>query len=53
MWPDEPHLDNVYQSRPEAPRINAIGRYVYGLFHADSHLAHIQSIVRQAKSSRS
>ena len=53
MWPDEPHLENYYQSRPEAPRINAIGRYVYGLFHADSHLAQIRSIVRQAKASRS
>jgi hypothetical protein len=53
MWPDEPHLDNYYQTRPEAPRINAIGRYVYGFFHADSHLPHIKSIVHQAKISRS
>ena len=53
MWPDEPHLDNYYQTRPKSPRLNAIGRYVYGLFHADSHLLQIQSIVRQAKGSRS
>jgi hypothetical protein len=53
MWPDEPHLDNYYQSRPKAPRINAIGRYAYGLFHADSHLSQIQSIILQAKVSRS
>jgi hypothetical protein len=53
MWPDEPHLDNYYQSRHEAPRINAIGRYIYGLFHADSHFPHIQSIIHQAKESRS
>ena len=49
MWPDNPHLENFYQSRPESPRINAVGRYVYGLSHADSHLMQIQEIVRQAK----
>jgi hypothetical protein len=49
MWPDEPHLDNFYQSNPESPRINAVGRYVYGLSHADSHLMQIQEIVRQTK----
>jgi hypothetical protein len=48
MWPNPPHLDNFYQSRPEAPRLNAIGRYVYGLSHADSHLMQIKNIVRQA-----
>jgi len=53
MWPDQPHFENYYQSRPEAPRLNAISRYVYGLFHADSHLTQIQSIVRQAIRSRS
>ena len=52
MWPDNPQLDNFYQSRPESPRLNAVGRYVYGLSHADSHLMQIQEIVRQAKDSR-
>ena len=47
MWPDSPHLDHTYQSRPEAPKLNAVGRYVYGLSHADSHLMQIQDIVRQ------
>ena len=49
MWPNDPHLDNFYQSRPESPRLNAIGRYAYGLSHADSHLMQIKEIVRQAK----
>ena len=49
MWPDHPHLDNFYQSRPEAPRLNSIGRYVYGLSHADGHLAQITEILRQAR----
>jgi hypothetical protein len=49
MWPDSPHLDNFYQSRPEAPRLNAISRYAYGLSHADSHLGQIEKIVSQSK----
>ncbi len=48
MWPDDPHLDNFYQSRPKSPQLNAMGRFVYGLSHADSHLQQIQEIVRQA-----
>jgi len=48
MWPDDPHMENFYQSRPESPRLNAMGRFVYGLSHADSHLQQIQEIVRQA-----
>jgi hypothetical protein len=48
MWPDIPRLDNYYQSGPESPRLNAIGRYVYGLSHADSHIKQIKEIVRQA-----
>ena len=49
MWPGAPHLDNYYQSGPDAPRVNAIGRYVYRLSHADGHLKQIQEIVRQAR----
>jgi hypothetical protein len=49
MWPSKPHLDNFYQSRPEAPRLNAIGRFVYGFSHAESHLMQIQEIVCQAR----
>lgn len=52
MWPDEPYLDNAYQSRPGATPINAIRRFVYGLSHDDSHLAQIADIVQQAKAAR-
>jgi hypothetical protein len=49
MWPDNPHLDNFYQSRQDAPRLNAISRFAYGLSHADSHIGQVEEIVRQAK----
>ena len=48
MWPDDPILDNVYRPWPEAPEINAIGRFVSGLMHDDSHLGQIEEIVRQS-----
>jgi hypothetical protein len=53
MWPDDPILENVYRPWSEAPEINAIGRFVFGLMHDDSHLGQIEEIVRQAKASRS
>ncbi len=49
MWPDKPYLDNLYQPYETAPKINAIGRYVFGLAHADSHLKQIKEIIRQSK----
>jgi hypothetical protein len=51
-WPDEPHLDNVYEPWSGAPQMNAIGRFVLGLSHDDSHLGQIAEIVRQAKAAR-
>jgi len=47
MWPDNPYLDNTYKSY--AGQINAVGRFVLGLKHDDSHLGQIAEIVRQAK----
>ena len=52
MWPHEPHLDNVYQPWPEAPFVNAIGQFVLGLMHDDSHLDQIGDIVQQAEAAR-
>ena len=52
MWPNSPHLDNTYQSRAEGPKINAVGRYVYGFMHTDSHLEQIEEIVHQSKGSQ-
>jgi hypothetical protein len=52
MWPDEPHLDNVYEPWPGAPQVNAIGRFVLGLMHDDSHIDQVAEIVRQAQAAR-
>jgi hypothetical protein len=52
MWPDEPHLDNVYEPWQGAPLVNAIGRFVLGLMHEDDHVGHIAEIVRQAQAAR-
>lgn len=50
MWPDEPYLDNFFQRKEGAPKLNAIAYYTTGLSHADSHLGQIDKIVRQARS---
>jgi len=52
MWPAEPHLDNEYQAWSEGPVVNAVGRFVVGLMHAQSHLGQIKEIVRQALAAR-
>lgn len=46
VWPDPPHLD-VTLPGSTGPR-NAITRFLSGLNHADSHLAQLTEIVRQA-----
>lgn len=48
MWPDAPHLDNVHEPYPFVGEINAVGYFVTGLFHDNSHLEQIAEIVRQA-----
>lgn len=53
MWPDPPHLDNAYKSRPTAPSMNATTRFIYGLMHDDDHLEQISKIVQQAYLARS
>lgn len=52
MWPDEPQLDNVYEPWSGAPQVNAIGRFVLGLMHDESHIDQIAEIVRQAYAAR-
>jgi hypothetical protein len=52
MWPDEPHLENEHQAWEKGPTVNAVGRFVLGLMHADSHLEQIAEIVRQAAAPR-
>jgi hypothetical protein len=52
LWPEEAHLDMVCEVWPGGPRVNAVGRFVLGLMHEDSHLKHIAEIVRQARAAR-
>jgi hypothetical protein len=52
MWPDEPHLENRYEVWKDEPMVNAIGRFVLGLMHEESHLGQMAEIVRQAKVAR-
>jgi hypothetical protein len=49
MWPDQPHLDNEYKSRPGAAPMNTTTRFIYGLMHDDDHLDQISNIIQQAK----
>jgi len=52
MWPQEAHLENEVQAWQDGPIVNAIGRFVLGLMHTESHLGQIGNIVKQAKSAR-
>ena len=52
MWPVEAHLEIEYEAWTDGPRVNAIGRFVLGLMHDDSHLGQIGEIVRQAQAAR-
>jgi hypothetical protein len=52
MWPEQPHLKNEYKSRPGAPPMNTITRFIYGLMHDDDHILHLAEIVEQAKKAR-
>jgi hypothetical protein len=48
-WPDEPHLDNLYAPGEGRPPMNAVGRFVGGLAHDDSHLGQMGNIMDQAR----
>jgi hypothetical protein len=48
MWPDSAHLENECEAWTEGPVVNAVGRFVLGLMHEESHLGQIADIVRQA-----
>jgi len=51
IWPDAPHLENVYVST-YGGKINPIVQFVFGLSHDDSHLDHLQDVVDQASKAR-
>ncbi len=52
MWPNEAHLENEHEAWTDGPRVNAVGQFVLGLMHDDSHLEQIEEIVRQAQIAR-
>lgn len=52
MWPDDPDLENFYQTKAGGVQMTAVIRFVLGLSHDESHLGQIKKIVRQAQSVR-
>ena len=48
-WPDEPHLDVTYAPYASVGQINAIGRFIFGLYHDDAHLGQLREIMRQGR----
>lgn len=48
-WPDAPHLDVTYDPFPGVSGINAIGRFILGLYHDNDHLGQLTEIMRQAR----
>jgi hypothetical protein len=52
VWPDAPHLDNLFRWRPDGPAYNPVARFLQGLNHEHSHLTQIAEIVRQATAAR-
>ena len=51
-WPNEPHLDNFYTPYEGRPPMNALGRFLSGLAHDDSHLEQIRKIMEQGRQRR-
>jgi DinB family protein len=51
-WPDKPHLDNFYSPYEGRPPMNAMGRFLGGLAHDDSHLEQMRKIMGQARELR-
>lgn len=52
MWPDSPHLENVYSPYKGVGRIGAKERFLLGLKHDADHLGQIEDIVTQAQAAR-
>ena len=51
-WPDRPDLDNFYAPYEGRPPMNALGRFLGGLAHDDSHLEQKRKIMDQARTRR-
>jgi len=51
-WPDKPDLDNFYAPYEGRPPMNALGRFIAGLAHDDSHLEQMSKIMVEARTRR-
>jgi hypothetical protein len=51
-WPDKPDLDNFYTPYAGRPPMNALGRFLGGLAHDDSHLEQMRKIMDEARTRR-
>ena len=52
-WPDQPDLANSYEPYAGRGSYNAVGRFIAGLSHDDSHLAQIERLAHEARALRS
>ncbi|HXM55041.1 MAG TPA: DinB family protein [Candidatus Dormibacteraeota bacterium] len=52
-WPSQPHLELTYVAREGASPVNAIGRFLGGLSHADAHREQVTNVLAQAQAARS
>ena len=48
-WPDAPDLARTATLIPQFGPMNAVGRYMLGLFHANMHLDQLREIMRQMR----
>ena len=48
-WPDELHLEVTYTLSQRSGALNAVGRFIAGLFHENSHLDQLRDIMRQGR----
>ncbi len=53
MWPKPAHLELECQAWTGGPMVNAVGRFVLGLMHDDSHLPNRSSITLKPSKARS
>ena len=51
-WPDQPHLDVTFKREGSSSSLNAVGRFLGGLMHADSHREQVTRILEQARAAR-
>jgi len=51
-WPAKPDLELTHVAREGVPPVNAIGRFLGGLSHADSHREQVTKVLSQAIAAR-